>query len=99
MSLRSGVLILGFAFLAAIVVIIDQVGCHEGDPEPAWEVPALITLSLGGYAFGAVGLYLHIPSDVFGRPLIPLVVMLFALMLTLFLAIGLAPECVGPGLD
>jgi hypothetical protein len=97
MSLRSGILILGLAFLAAIVVIIDQVGCHEA--EAAWELPALTALSFGGYAFGAVGLYLHIPSDVFARPLIPLVVMLFALMLTWFLAIGLAPECVGPGLD
>ena len=97
MSLRSGILILGVGFLAAIVVIIDQVGCDEA--EAAWELPALTALSVGGYWFGAIGLYLHIPSDVFGRPLIPLVVMLFALMLTWFLAIGLAPECVGPGLD
>jgi len=95
MSLRAGILLLGLASLAAIVVVIDQVGCREGDPEPAWMSPTLAALSLGGYTLGAIGLYLHIPRDVFGRPLVPVVVMLFALMLTWFLAIALAPECVG----
>jgi hypothetical protein len=87
----TGVLVLGLASLAAIPVLVDQVGCRED--EAGWEFPVLIGLSTVGFVATAVGLFFRIPRDVFGRPLVPIVVSLFALGLSWALGIALAAAC------